>query len=535
MRPRRTRQQPAAVKRPRHTLDLAWNDDEHIDSSEDDEGSLRDKEPLLQEEEESSGEEETPDVKRVRLARQYLETINARSDESSSGEEEANTDDDNDVLARKLQRDRLKRQGTLERALAQKVLRHVTALQEAVLEERPALLSSAAAAADLWVQMGFVRLLGRRHDLTPTSVAVDPAGRRAISGSKDHSVILWDLEKGSALMTLCQQWKKKKKNNNDNNKKGERIVSSRTAGQVLSVALSDDGRFAAVGKRDGRVSVFDVRSSSDRKLIQQFEGHKGAVTCLTFRTQSNQLFSGSEDRCIRHYNLDEMLYMETLYGHQFGVTGIDCHGQEKPVSVGRDRTARAWKLQEDTHLIFRGGSKLPSAECVAVIKDDWFVTGHEDGTLSLWMTEKKKAVAFIENAHGAGNAVVCVGTCKGSDVVASGSNDGYLRLWKVRTGQTLQERGIEPLCRIPVRGYINSIGFGPKAKFCVVAVGQEHRCGRWDRVKGAKNRIAIVNLHSESVEEEGSDGENSQQEGDVGGANASSSSEDAHSESDDSD
>jgi ribosomal RNA-processing protein 9 len=141
-----------------------------------------------------------------------------------------------------------------------------------------------------------------------------------------------------------------------------------------------------------------------------------------------------------------MLYVETLYGHQFGVTDIDCHRQELPVSVGRDRTARAWKLSEDSHLIFRGGAKVASAEAVSVLHDDWFLTGHEDGHLALWMTAKKRPVASIDHAHGLrtasdqgasadsfiGNGITSLAALKNSDVAATGSNDGYLRLWKVR-------------------------------------------------------------------------------------------------------
>jgi hypothetical protein len=69
------------------------------------------------------------------------------------------------------------------------------------------------------------------------------------------------------------------------------------------------------------------------------------------------------------------------------------------------------------------------------------------------------------------------------------------------TGQTLDARSIEPLDEIPLPGYINGIAVGPKARFCVVAVGQEPRLGRWNRVAGAKNRFGIVRLRSkEDVE-----------------------------------
>lgn len=131
-----------------------------------------------------------------------------------------------------------------------------------------------------------------------------------------------------------------------------------------------------------------------------------------------------------------MMYVETLYGHQFGVTGLDCDRKERPISVGRDRTARAWKLADDTHLIFRGGAKLSPADCINVPKDDWFLTGHDDGLLGLWMTEKKKAVATIDLAHGLEGNVGCgissIGSLRGSDLAVTGSHDGYLRLWKVR-------------------------------------------------------------------------------------------------------
>jgi ribosomal RNA-processing protein 9 len=100
-----------------------------------------------------------------------------------------------------------------------------------------------------------------------------------------------------------------------------------------------------------------------------------------------------------------------------------------------DRTARAWKLAEDTHLIYRGSSKVSWADCVSLVKDDWFVTGHQDGNLCLWMTEKKKAVETVGFAHGQNGAVArgihSICGFKGSDLVATGSNDGYLRLWKV--------------------------------------------------------------------------------------------------------
>lgn len=493
----------SSTKKKQKTVDLGWKgkDDEHIDSSDEGEDEEQQhkysKKQKLQDDidDDASEEEEALDAKRIRLARHYLDQLDdGESDESSSDDQDSDAEDDNidrDRIGMKLQRERLKREGAWERAVADKVASSILSVQQSLPSAKKATdTSNKDAVSKEWLDAGYIKLL-RGHDLTPTCLALQSDGKTAISGSKDHSVLLWDVETEKRSFTLCPHWKR--------HAHGENTME-RTKGEVLSVACSDDGKYAAVGRRDSTVSIFDIRAGRNN-LVKSFTGHKGAVTCLTFRTQSLQLFSGSDDRCIRHYNLNEMMYLETLYGHQFGVTDIDCHRKELPISVGRDRTARAWKLAEDTHLIFRGGAKVSSADCINVIKDDWYLTGHDDGHLGLWMTEKKKAVTNIERAHGADGQVArginCIGTLKGSDLAVTGSYDGYIRLWKAMTGLTLDERKLEPLSEIPLMGHVNGIVVGPKARFCVVAVGQEPRLGRWNRVAKAKNRFGIVMLRND--------------------------------------
>lgn len=44
--------------------------------------------------------------------------------------------------------------------------------------------------------------------------------------------------------------------------------------------------------------------------------HRDAVTCLVFREGSHQLYSGSLDRTVKLWSLDDRAYMDTLFGHQ---------------------------------------------------------------------------------------------------------------------------------------------------------------------------------------------------------------------------
>ena len=93
------------------------------------------------------------------------------------------------------------------------------------------------------------------------------------------------------------------------------------------------------------------------------------------------------------------------------------------------------------------------------------------------------------------------------------------------TGQKLDNRGMEPLSKIPIHGFVNGIAMGPKARYCVVAVGQEPRLGRWNRVARAKNRFGIVRLRS--VEDSISSQEEEEEEDEEREENEENSSDDS--------
>jgi len=478
---------------------------------------------------------ETVDAKRVRLARQYLNKMERRvgggmdsddddddSDASSSEDESSGKEggiesatamgpSPHDRLGAALARQRQKREGTLRRRLAVKTRRSIAAMWEG-----SAAGGIAAEAVDpidsfqSFVDGGIVTL-HRGHDLTATAVALHrPSGTTAYSGSKDNSILMWDVERGTKTATLCPQFKRgQDKQTLEGTNSTKQSQAHRADGEVLALAASDDGRYLAAGHRDATIKIYDVRTAGKggakgSAIASTFSGHKGPITSLSFRPGTLQLFTASDDRCLRHYNLEEMAYVETLYGHQAGVTAVSCPRRERPVSAGRDRTVRSWKLAEETHLIYRPGGRVSSADCVSAVNDGWFLSGHDDGHLSLWNVDKKRPVDTVELAHGhtAGaslpRGIASIDALAGSDVAVTGSSDGYARFWNVKTDDyDNNERGLESLGRIPLHGFINDLALGPRARFCVAAIGQEPRLGRWERIAKSKNRFAIVRLRKE--------------------------------------
>lgn len=237
--------------------------------------------------------------------------------------------------------------------------------------------------------------------------------------------------------------------------------------QILTVAASADGKFVATGGRDRRLIIWNA---ADLMPLRVFTQHRDSVTGLAFRRGTNQLYSSAKDRTIKTWSLDELAYVETLFGHQDEVVDVAALAQERCISVGaRDRTARLWKVVEETQLVFRGGggekkSKFPnsiqayaegSIDRVAMIDEETFVTGSDNGSISLWTLHKKKPVFTFPLAHGLDPPlrpdeasaeqhpdpvvpsppqprwITALATIPYSDVILSGSWDGQVRAWKV--------------------------------------------------------------------------------------------------------
>ena len=144
-------------------------------------------------------------------------------------------------------------------------------------------------------------------------------------------------------------------------------------------------------------------------------------SCWGSRVVAEQLFSGSFDRTVKIWNLDDMAYVwphwgfatcarltslcvtsyvDTRYGHQSPIQSIDSLVRERAVTCGADRTVRLWKVVDESQLVFRGTADAPSMDCVAMVDEKHFVSGAQGGEVALWFVGKKKPMATIPVAHG---------------------------------------------------------------------------------------------------------------------------------------
>ncbi|XP_025108174.1 U3 small nucleolar RNA-interacting protein 2-like isoform X2 [Pomacea canaliculata] len=400
---------------------------------------------------EDEKERETATDKKIRLTKQYLAAL--KNEEAERGDADVEL---HEVVSERLQHDALEQAGRLHKIVSDKFL--------------PPDLSR-------------IKVM-RGHQLSLTCAVVSPDGRSAFSASKDGTIIKWCLETYKKVHVI------------PGGRKGTENKHVGHTSCILAMAITSDSKFLATGDANSLIHIWDPSSC---QLLNTFEGHRKAISGLAFRKNSHQLFSAGHDRMVKIWNLDEMAYVETLLGHEDKITAIDSLTRERAVTCGgRDRSVRIWKVLEESQLVFHG--HMNSIDCVSLINETNFVTGGEDNCICLWSVMKKRPLFTYKNAHnssgeGSGqtveeNWVTAVASLQYTDLIASGSKDGNIRLWKC----SADFRSLTPLFSIPLVGFVNSLQFSPEGDFLLVSVGQEHRLGRWWRIKQAKNALYLIPL-----------------------------------------
>lgn len=421
----------------------------HIDDEISSDSSESDHDEKLPYSSDSDGEKYmTADEKKVQLAKKYLSEIEE--------EERRRLEDDDDEQVNK---------NILKR------------LKDDVLDQKGKLKTKLA--DSLAFPTDIVELRNRNHTKAITCTVVSPDDKYAYSSSKDVSIIQWDLQ--MCKVHKCLSYNRKKPQNNPTHHNYP----------ILSLAVSDN--YLASGDTSGLIVV---RNPTTLEYIGSLTGHKDGVTGLTICSESNQLFSCSKDKCVKVWNLVDMCYVETLFGHQAEVTCIDTLQKDRIVTAGgMENIVRVWKIQEETQLIFNGTGG--SIDTVKKIDSAHFISGGDSGSVSIWGTLKKKPLCNVTSAHGTHNDnglpnwVSAVGALANSDLVVSGSCDGNLKFWRC----TNNFKSLLPLFNVPVKGFINGLVFTNDGSRLIVAIGNEHRFGRWHNVTGVKNSLHVIKLN----------------------------------------
>jgi serine/threonine protein kinase len=239
-----------------------------------------------------------------------------------------------------------------------------------------------------------------------TGVAFSPDGQRAISGSVDTSLILWDIAEGAPLRQMVGH-----------------------AMGVETVAYSPDGTTVLSGSEDTLILRWDVNTGEP---IQQYTGHEWLVESVAYSPDGGTLLSGSADGVVILWDTFTGEIRHHLTANPLGVEGVAFSPDGNTfVSGGFDNTAMLWNTQNG-QLLFQFAEHFAEVESVAYSPDGrGLVTASGDESLILWDIASGD---ILRQFNGHSHQVEDVVFSPDGELIISTSQDNTIIIWQVITG-----------------------------------------------------------------------------------------------------
>lgn len=245
------------------------------------------------------------------------------------------------------------------------------------------------------------------HTAPIRCAAFTPNGRRAITGSEDKTLRVWDLDTTQQVHCLA-----------------------RHVDIVTCVAVSGDSRLALSGGGDRTARIWDLESGDQRHRL---EGHKNIVTSVAFTPDSRQAITTDADGWVRFWEAESgtlVRQFHTGVPHWFSSFGLDARYL---LASSGGKLFRLWDLESEQLVqTFRGHTDRVG--CVALSPDaSVAVSGSDDRTVRVWDTATGNQIRCFNDS----NALVFVAISLDGRRILSGSSENGFQLRDIATGQTL--------------------------------------------------------------------------------------------------
>ncbi len=263
-------------------------------------------------------------------------------------------------------------------------------------------------------------VLSRSEPVASPILSLDfsPSGFTALSGHLDGSIILWNAESWTPLLTF------------------DASVGGHSE-QVWTVQYTPDERGFISGAEEGVLLLWTFEAGVP---VLRFQGHNARVTSADFSPDGTEIITGSEDNSLIRWDARTGALLQRFIGHSFLVYSAAFGPEGDHILSGSwDGTVRLWDVHAGSQIAQVKSSDGPyegGIESVSLSPDGTLsATASTDGNVILWDTQTWEAVRTLQAHTGEVNAVTF---SPDGSLLATGGDDNLLVLWDVATGAQIR-------------------------------------------------------------------------------------------------
>ncbi|KAL2624334.1 hypothetical protein R1flu_008579 [Riccia fluitans] len=271
---------------------------------------------------------------------------------------------------------------------------------------------------------------------------------RVVTGSDDHTVLVWDKNAGVLQEELKGH---EARVNCVRILSGERVITAGYDGTarmwdvrtdqivstlarhptaILCLDFEESSEVLAVAGVDGEITIWDVRAG---KKMHQLIGHTSWIRAL--KMGRDVILSGSDDWTARMWSVSRGTCDSVLSCHKGAVTSVELCKDEGVITGSADGMVRLWEREDGTLRSVKTVTGLHAAPILSIrAGDKWLAVGAADNSMSLFSRVRNRSGVESWQLYRTPQRTAATIRCAASDAergrVISGARNNLLRVWE---------------------------------------------------------------------------------------------------------
>jgi WD40 repeat protein len=299
---------------------------------------------------------------------------------------------------------------------------------------------------------------GVAHSDAVYSLDFSPDGKYVVSGSKDHTLAVWEAATGTKISVMIH------------------------GDAVSAVAFSPDGKYVVSSSNDKTARVWEAATGKEISRML----HEDVVNCAAFSPDGKYVVSASDDKTARVWEaatgkeISRMLHEDVVNCAAFSPDG------KYVVSASDDKTVRVWEATtgKEVASITESDSRAfsPDGKYIALVTQN----GTQNSAVRvLEVFTGKEIFSMFQggDVSGMSSIVSSVRFSPDGKYVIWGSYDRSAQVWEVATGKKISEM-------IHNGAVLNAV-FSPDGKY-VASGGFDGTVRVWEAATGKEVSILLI-------------------------------------------
>ncbi|MBI5218270.1 MAG: caspase family protein [Bacteroidia bacterium] len=242
-------------------------------------------------------------------------------------------------------------------------------------------------------------------------------------------------------------------------------IANAHEGQILTVAVNNDGKNVITGGADKRTYIWDTKTG---EKIKSFGSHSDKVTGVAYNSNYKTFITASADMKIIVWGADDGKPKSIIKGNTGAITSVAINPVNENIANAAGNEIKLWDEKYRLLASLQGHAKTVNS--IAYSPDGKsIVSGSNDNTVRIWDASSGQLLNTI-NADQKDITSVCFSA--DGKYVASGGTNGTVKLWSAQSGNKISEFA-------DYKTAVRTVSFSPDAKY-IAAGGEGNNVIIWD-------------------------------------------------------